>query len=148
MKVLLQQTVQSLGKAGQVVEVSESYARNFLLPKKLAVAATAEALRRKERDAAFQAKQQADSQARDAAFIASLQSKRVSISAPASPNGKLFAAFQERDLRTTLAQQHQLQLTGSIKISGLPIKHTGEHQLTFTTPGGQQATLTITISGI
>ena len=42
MKVILQQDVRGQGKKGQMVEVSDGYARNFLLPKKLAVAATAE----------------------------------------------------------------------------------------------------------
>ena len=45
MKVILQQDVKGQGKKGQLVEVSEGYARNFLLPKKLAIPATADAIR-------------------------------------------------------------------------------------------------------
>jgi len=44
MKVILQQDVKGQGKKGQMVEVSEGYARNFLLPRKLAIAATADAI--------------------------------------------------------------------------------------------------------
>ncbi len=44
MKVILQQDVKGQGKKGQLVEVSEGYARNFLLPRKLAIAATADAI--------------------------------------------------------------------------------------------------------
>lgn len=148
MKVLLQQRVPSLGQVGQVVEVSESYARNFLIPKKLALPATADVIKKQERATSVKAKQVADEQVRDAAAIAEIQAVHPMITASASPNGKLFAAIQEKDIRSNLAQRHQLQLSPSTKISGLPLKHTGDHQLTITTASGQTATLTVTISGI
>lgn len=148
MKILLQQHIPSLGQAGQVVEVGESYARNFLIPKKLAVPATADVVKKQQREVSMKAKKAADDQARDAAVIAQIQSVTLTLTTPASPNGKLFAALQERDIRSALVQKHQLNLSPTIKISGLPIKHTGDHQLTITTASGQVATLAITISGV
>ncbi|MFC2716459.1 MAG: 50S ribosomal protein L9, partial [Stomatobaculum longum] len=73
MKIVLLQDVKSLGKAGTLVEVSEGYARNFLLPKKLGAAATAENLNTLKLKQANEAKIAAEQLAEAKALAAKIE---------------------------------------------------------------------------
>ena len=92
MKVILQQDVRGQGKKGQMIEVAEGYARNFLLPRKLAVPATADAMNtmklREKAKKAEDARMKAE--AEDVAQR--LKNAPVKVSARAGANGKLFGA--------------------------------------------------------
>ena len=148
MKVLLLQRVPSLGNPGTIVEVAESYARNFLLPKKLATAATTEAIKRQQRATETQARDQAQRLAHQEKIFSELQSIILEITAAASPNGTLFAALQERDIRGALARNHQLQLPLKMQIRGLPLKHAGLTELTLISEQQQSGTLRVNIKPI
>ena len=110
MKVILQQDVRGQGKKGQMVEVAEGYARNYLLPRKLAVPATADALNtmmlrekaKKAEDARLRA------EALDAAE--KLKSAVVKITARAGGNGKLFGAVTNKEVSDALKEQHGIEL--------------------------------------
>ena len=92
MKVILQQDVSGKGKRGQLVEVAEGYARNYLLPRKLAVLATADAVNTMQlRDKAKKA-EDARLKAEAEAVSAKLKNSPVKVTARAGANGKLFGA--------------------------------------------------------
>ena len=128
MKVILQQDVKGQGKKGQMIEVSEGYARNFLLPRKMAVLATADAvntmnLKEKARKAE-EARQKAE--ALDAAER--LKSAQVKIAARAGANGKLFGAVTNKEVSDALKAQHGIELNRQ-KIVMDPIKAFGSYEV-------------------
>ena len=98
MKVILQQDVRGQGKKGQLVEVSDGYARNFLLPKKLAVPATAENVNTmKQQEKARQA-QMAAEKAEAQALAEKLKSIQVKLTAKAGEGGRLFGAVTSKEI--------------------------------------------------
>ncbi|MCL2509360.1 MAG: 50S ribosomal protein L9 [Oscillospiraceae bacterium] len=102
MKVILQQDVKSLGKKGELVSVSDGYARNFLFPRKLACEANAQAMNElKNRELAAQHKKDAELQnAQNAAR--ELEGKTVKVLAKAGQTGKLFGSITAKEVADTI----------------------------------------------
>ena len=92
MKVILQQDVKGQGKKGQLVNVSDGYARNFLLPKKLAVIATAENVNTMKQQEKARKAQEAAEKAEAEALSEKLKGLTVKVSAKAGEGGRLFGA--------------------------------------------------------
>ena len=92
MKVILQQDVKGQGKKGQLIEASEGYARNYLLPRKLAIAATADAIN--TMNLKEKARRAEEARQKEAAMAAAEQLKAllVKIPAKAGTGGRLFGA--------------------------------------------------------
>ena len=110
MKVILQQDVKKVGSKGDVVEVSEGYGRNFLLPKKLAVEATAanlETAKQKAKSAARK-KQQATDEAR--LLAAQLEKVSVKVAVRIGEGGKLFGSVTGKDVADALAKEHGIDV--------------------------------------
>ena len=129
MKVILQQDVKGQGKKGQMVEVAEGYARNFLLPRKLAVPATTDAMntmRLREK-----AKKAEDARLKAEAEAVSEKLKRapVKIPARAGANGKLFGAVTSKEVSEALKAQHGIELSSKKIVMDEPIKAYGAYQL-------------------
>ena len=121
MKVILQQDVKGQGKKGQMVEVSEGYARNFLLPRKLAIAATADAintmnLKEKARKAE-EARQKAEAEA------------MVKLTAKAGNGGRLFGAVTTKEISDGLRQQFGIDIPKQKLVLDEPIKAFGSYQV-------------------
>ncbi|MCI8304771.1 MAG: 50S ribosomal protein L9 [Lawsonibacter sp.] len=129
MKVILQQDVRGQGKKGQLVEVSDGYARNFLLPRKLAVAATAENVNTmKQQEKARQA-QEAAEKAEAEAVAKRLEGLMVKISAKAGEGGRLFGAVTGKEVSEALAAQHSLSIPKTKLVMEEPIKSCGSYQI-------------------
>jgi large subunit ribosomal protein L9 len=133
MKVELIMTISGVGKVGELVNVSDAYARNYLLPKKMAKLATGAVIDR------FQ-KQQIKQQAAVEKLTASLEQARrkltgvnIRLTAKASPGGRLFAAIHDRDIISELERQCGVKLTGVICDRKI-IKTTGNHQINLVWP--------------
>ena len=127
MKVILQQDVKGQGKKGQMVEVSEGYARNFLLPKKLAIAATADAintmnLKEKARKAE-EARQKAEAQD----IAEKLKECQVKLTAKAGNGGKLFGAVTTKEMSEGLKAQFGLDIPKQKLVLDDPIKAFGTY---------------------
>ena len=129
MKVILQQDVKGQGKKGQMIEVSEGYARNFLLPRKLAVLATADAMNtmmlQEKAKKAEEARQKAEAEA----IAEKLKSAQVKVSARAGANGKLFGAVTSKEVSDALMAQHKIELAKQKIVLDEPIKSFGTYQL-------------------
>ena len=110
MKVILTQDIKGQGKKGQLVEVSDGYARNFLFPKKLAKEATKENLNvmHSQQESEAYRKQMALEDAQ--ALSEKLKSLSVKISAKAGENGKLFGSVTSKEVADGLLKQHHIKL--------------------------------------
>ena len=129
MKVILQQDVKGQGKKGQLVDVSDGYARNFLLPKKLAVIATAENLNTMKQQEKARKAQQAAEKAEAEALSKKLESLTVKVAAKAGEGGRLFGAVTAKEISECLAQQHSLNIAKAKLVLDEPIKACGGYKI-------------------
>ena len=129
MKVILTQDVKSQGKKGQLVEVSDGYARNFLLPKKLAVIATAENLNTMKQQEKARKAQEAAEKAEAEALSEKLKGLTVKIAAKAGEGGRLFGAVTAKEVSEALAQQHGVNIAKTKLVLDEPIKACGGYQI-------------------
>jgi len=130
MKVILQQDVKGKGKAGQMVEVSDGYARNYLIPRKLAVTASPENMVvMKQQEKARLRKLEADKAV--AREIASkLEAVIVKITARAgSDGGKLFGAVTSREISEALLEQHGIEIEKNKIMQDENIKSYGSYDI-------------------
>ena len=106
LKVILQQDVKKLGKKGDIVEVSEGYGRNFLLPRKAAVPATSQNLNVANAQAGSKARKEA--MAADEAKLMAKQLEKVEVKIPVriGDGGKLFGSVTGKDVSDALKKQH------------------------------------------
>jgi large subunit ribosomal protein L9 len=110
MKVILQQEVKKLGKKGDIIEVSEGYARNYLLPQKLAVLASNTNVNVMSQHKAAEARKQ-QRILEEAQLMASQMSKlEVSIGVKTGEGGKLFGSVTAKDIADALKEQHNIDL--------------------------------------
>jgi len=137
MKVILQQDVKGQGKKGELVNVSDGYARNFLLPRKLAVAATTENLTvMKHQEKAREKKAEAD-KAKATEISGRLGEIIVKISARGggdSAHGgtgskKLFGSITTKEISEELMKQHGIEIEKNKIIQDEPIKTFGSHEI-------------------
>lgn len=105
MKVILLEDVKGSGKKGELINASDGYARNYLLPKKLAMEATAQALNElKQKEAAKERRLALEKQsALDAA--AAVKEKTVKIAGAAGKNGKLFGSITSAEVAAEIKKQ-------------------------------------------
>ena len=129
MKVILQQDVKGQGKKGQLVEVSDGYARNFLLPRKLAVEASADAMNTMRLQEKAKLAKMAAEKAEAEAVAEKLKSAQVRISAKAGAGGKLFGSITSKEIAEGLKAQHGIELNKSKIVQDEPIKTFGSFQL-------------------
>ena len=129
MKVILQQDVRGQGKKGQLVEVSDGYARNFLLPKKLAVLATAENVNTMKQQEKARKAQEAAEKAEAEALSGKLEGLMVKIPAKAGEGGRLFGAVTAKEISEALAAQYSLNIPKARLVLDEPIKACGGYQI-------------------
>ena len=129
MKVILQQDVRGQGKKGQLVEVSDGYARNFLLPRKLAVTATAENVNTMKQQEKAKKAQEAAEKAEAEALSKKLEGIMVKIPAKAGEGGRLFGAVTGKEISEALAAQHGLNIAKTKLVLEDPIKSCGSYSL-------------------
>ncbi len=110
MKVILQQEVKKLGKKGDILEVSEGYARNFLLPKKLAIVATSVNVNTVSQQKASEARK-AQRMTEEAQMLAAQMAKiEVTLPVKTGEGGKLFGSINTKDIADAILAQHKLEL--------------------------------------
>lgn len=129
MKVILLADVKGQGKKGEMKEVSDGYARNYLLPRKLAVEANADnmnALRLKEKAKAAQI---AAEKAKALENAKQLESIVVKIRAKAGSNGKLFGSITSKEISEALANQYGIEIEKQKIVQPEPIKAYGSYEV-------------------
>ena len=145
MKVILTQNVKDVGQAGEVVNVSEGYFRNFLTPRKLAILATAgnlEVIKRKQ-----QAEIQKAARAQEDAveLKSNLQGLSVTIIGKTGTGTRLYGSITSQDIADALKEQHKISLDKrDIHIED-PIKSTGSYTVPIKLHKDVAATLQVEI---
>ena len=119
MKVILQQDVKGQGKKGQMVDVSDGYGRNFLLPRKLAVEATADNMNTMKMQ----------EKARLAKEAEKLKGLTVKIHAKCGKDGRLFGAITSKEISDALKEQHHIEIAKQKIVQEEAIKACGGYQI-------------------
>lgn len=129
MKVILQQDVKGQGKRGQLVNVSDGYARNFLFPQKLAIAASADNVNKmRMQDKAKKAQMEAE-KAEAQEIAEKLKGIVVKIHAKAGAGGKLFGSVTSKEISEALQDQCGIAIAKAKIVQEEPIKSFGTFQL-------------------
>ena len=141
MKVILLEDVKALGKKGEIVNVSDGYARNYLFPRNLAQEATAQNLNSAQvkQEAAAHKKEMEKKNAQEMAK--QLENKGVVIKAKCGSTGRLFGAITNAEIAEALNQQTGLELDKKKVVLANPIKELGEYTVTVKLYAGVQATI-------
>ena len=122
MKVILQQDVKDHGKKGAIVTVSDGYARNYLFPRGLAIAATTDNLNTIKQQEKQKARQMELEKAEANATREKLESVMVKIPASAGKNGKLFGSITTKEISEELKRQHGISIDSKRIVLPDPIK--------------------------
>ena len=126
MIVILNKDVKGTGKAGDVVKVSDGYARNMLIPKGLATEATQGNIRHLEKQKAIAAEKMAEEKAAAKEQAEKIGNLTVTIKTKAGDGGKIFGSITSKDIAEGLKSQHGIEVDKKkIQLSS-PIKQTGE----------------------
>ena len=128
MDVILREDIDKLGARGQVVHVAAGYARNFLLPKKMAVAATESNKKIVEQERQSHLRKEAKQKDEATDLGKMLNGVTVTISQKAGENEQLFGSVTSKDVAEALEMQHFTIDRRKIQLDD-PIKQLGEHKL-------------------
>lgn len=126
MKLILLEDVKSVGKKGDLVNASEGYAKNFLLPRKLAVEATKSNLNDYELKQKADAKRRQEELEKAQEIAEALKDKVVTIKVKTGGNGKLFGSVTNKEVADAIVEQTKLDIDKKKVSIGDPIKMVGE----------------------
>lgn len=147
MKVILTQDVKGKGKKDQLVEVSDGYARNFLLPKGLAKEATNTNINIMNGKNDAEAHRQKVALEEAEATKAKMESVEVVLSAKAGDNGKLFGSITSKDVAEALTMQHHIKLDKKKFVLPDGIKSLGTTTVDVKIYQGVTGKLKVTVKG-
>ena len=125
MKVILLQDVKGKGKKGQLLEISDGYARNYLLPRKLAVEATADAMNTKRMNDKAAAEKEAKERAEALALSKKLREMTLTVTAKGGGAGRLFGSVTNQEIADSLKATADIALDKRKIVISDPIKTIG-----------------------
>lgn len=147
MKVILTQDVKGSGKTGDILNVSDGYARNFLFPKNLAVEASAANLNaQKNKKAAEDHKKQVERQEAQA-LADRLKALGVSLAVRTGENGRLFGSISTKEIAEAMEQQHGVQVDRKKIVLKEPIRELGEYTVQVKLYAGISTTIRVMVTG-
>lgn len=129
MEIVLLEDVKALGKKGQIVKVNDGYARNFILPKKLGVEATAKNLNDLKLQKANAAKIAAEQLAAAKEMAEKLEPLFVTLKMKAGEGGKAFGSVSGKEIAAAVKEQLKLDIDKKKLILPDPIKTFGNHEV-------------------
>ena len=130
MKVILLQDVKGKGKKGQMLEVSDGYARNFMLPKKLAIEATADAINTMRMNDKAAAEKVAKEKAEALAISKELRALTLVVTAKGGGAGRLFGSVTNQEIADALKAKTGIALDKRKIVIADPIKNVGTYTVT------------------
>jgi len=129
MKVILLQDVKGQGKKGELIDVSDGYARNFLFPRKLAMEATTDAINAKNiQDAAARRREAEERKAADE-LRKKLKEMPVRLQAKAGTGGRLFGSITTKEISEALKAQYGVEIPKAKLVQEEPIKSFGTFEV-------------------
>lgn len=130
MKVILNEDVKGQGHAGQLVDVATGYARNYLLPRKLAIEATQENMSKMKQMEKARLKKQEEDKAHAMEAVSKLEGVVVTIRARSGEaGGKLFGAVTSKEISEALMEQHGIDIEKNKIVQDEHIKTFGSHEV-------------------
>ena len=130
MKVILLQDVKGKGKKGQMLEVSDGYARNFMLPKKLAIEATADAINTMRMNDKAAAEKAAKERAEALEISKKLRDMTLTVTAKGGGAGRLFGSVTNQEIADALKAKSGIALDKRKIVIADPIKSVGTYTVT------------------
>ena len=129
MKVIFTQDVKSQGKKGEMKEVSDGYARNYLIPRGLVMAATKDNLNAQKLQEKAKAKQIEKEKALAVENAQKLEGIVVKIAAKAGAQGRLFGSITSKEISEALLEQHDIRIEKNKIVQADPIKTYGSFEI-------------------
>lgn len=129
MKVILTQDVKAQGKKGDIIEVSDGYARNFLLARKLAIIADAKALNEAKNKEASRLHKIETERAAAAEIAAKIETILVKIAAPSGADERLYGSITAKDIAEALKAQHGIEIDRRKMVLDHPIRSYGNYKI-------------------
>ncbi|HHW01397.1 MAG TPA: 50S ribosomal protein L9 [Thermoanaerobacterales bacterium] len=131
MKVILLKDVKDIGVKGEVVNVAEGYARNYLFPRKMAAEATEAGLRQLEQEKKAQEKKREKEKQIAIRQAEMLAKTHLTLKVKAGEQGKLFGSITSKDISEALKEQYNIDIDKrKIELSS-PIKSVGDYEVTI-----------------
>ncbi len=146
MIVILTQDVKGKGKAGDVVKVSDGYARNMLLPKGLAKEATQGNVRNLEKQKALAEEKKEEKRAAAQKLAERLEKTTVTIQSKGGENGKLFGSITSKDIAAALEEQEGVKVDKKKIDLPAPIKQAGKETVTVKLFEGVSAKINVNVT--
>ena len=146
MIVILLKDVKGAGKAGEVVKVSDGYARNMLIPKGFAKEATEGNVRNLEKQKKIMAEKQAEAKAAAEDLADRMKTLTVNIVSKGGEGGRLFGSITSKDISEALEEQHGIKIDKKKIVLDSPIKHTGDTEVTVKVYPEVQAQLKVSVT--
>ena len=126
MKVILNKDVKGTGKAGDVVTVSDGYARNMLIPRGLATEATQSNIRQLEKQKAIAAEKKAEEKAAAQELAEKLNKASIKMKIKAGEGGRIFGSITSKDIADAINMQLGMDIDRKKVKLDAPIKHVGQ----------------------
>ena len=127
MKVILLQDVKGKGKKGQMLEVSDGYARNYMLPRKMAMEATADAINTMRMNDKAAAEKAARERASALEISKQLRDMTLTVTAKGGGNGRLFGSVTNQEIADALKSKTGINLDKRKIVISDPIKNVGTY---------------------
>ncbi len=146
MKVILNQDVKKLGSKGQVLEVSDGYGRNYLIPQGLAEEATKTRLKEIEEKSVKAEKKKNTEKDNAEALKSKLHGQKIQIKAKTGSGDKLFGAVTAKEIAEILQQQYGIAIDKKKIETSEPIKHLGNYTIKVKIYPSVQAELKLVVA--
>lgn len=145
MKVILLDDVKNVGKKGDIIEVADGYARNYLIPKRLAVEATPGKIKEinLQKEAEERKRRAEEEKARNIA--AALREKEIHVRASAGSGGKLFGAISSKDIAGAIKEQMGIEIDRKKIALKEPIKQIGRFKVNIKLYPGVQVDVLVVV---
>lgn len=127
MKVILLEDVKKVGKKGEIVEVSDGYARNFIFKKNLGKEATAQTINDAKMKSAADQRQRAEELAEAQALGSKLKEMTVTVTMKAGEGGKTFGSISTKEIAKEAKEQLNIEIDKKKLVLKEPIKSLGSH---------------------
>ena len=129
MKVILKQDVKSLGKKGEIIEASDGYAKNFILPKKLGVEANGKNLNDLKLQKANEEKIAKEQLEAAQAFAEEMKTKKVTVKMKAGEGGKVFGSISSKEIAQAAKSQYGMEIDKKKIQMAEPIRSFGVYEV-------------------
>jgi large subunit ribosomal protein L9 len=148
MEIILLQDVKALGKKGEIVKVSDGYARNFILPKKLGMEATKQNLYDLNAQKAAEARKQKELLEEARKQAKKLEELTITVKIKAGEGGKMFGSVSTKEIAAAVKEQFGLEFDKKKLQLNEPIKHAGTYTIPVKLHPQVTAQMKVTVEAI